>query len=630
MGNVHPVAMQAYEIGGEVASTLFKADQASAPDPVDLAYIGEHQLQTLPPPYEPGFLCTLYEHSNSLRQNVDAYKTNIDGFGHTLDPVIKLRESGARDIVADSILVERSRGRLDYDPADVPTEAEIDTKIEEIRYRMRLERARAISFFDNCVADESFVSLRRKTREDLEVTGNGYWEVIRNDAGIISQFAYMPARSVRVTRNKSPLLNVEQQVRIGPFAFAKDTYRRKFRRYVQIGGERPVYFREYGDPSIISDRSGKSYETPELLQREEPGAVPANEVLHFKIHSIKNGVYGVPRWIGNLLSVLGSRSAEEVNLAYFDNKSIPPMAILVSGGRLGTESVRRLQDWVEVNIKGKKNFHKILVIEAESSAGSIGLQDNASSMKIEIKQLTDALLKDGLFLEYDAANLDKVGMGFRMPRLLRGDIRDFNRASAQSAIDFAESQVFSPERNDFDFLINRFILPELGIHLWRFKSLGPRLSDSQDLGDMIAKFTTAGILTPQDARELAGEKVLDQELPQVDADWVKQPLALTIAGVPLDTEVDDLIPVQGQPSETPKGNGVEPDPKLIEAAKKRLMGKAKQLIQLRDAMREVQARDALEGFKQQRLSENAAPAEDESLVIKMSREEMVEKFGIET
>jgi capsid portal protein len=108
--------------------------------------------------------------------------------------------------------------------------------------------------------------------------------------------------------------------------------------------------------------------------------------------------------------------------------------------------------------------------------------------------------------------MDKVGMGFRLPRLLRGDIRDFNRASAEAALDFAEAQVFAPERNDFDFAMNRHILPALGIRYWHSKSNGPRLSDSQSWGEMIAKLTLAGVLTPEDARALAGTKVLSQEL----------------------------------------------------------------------------------------------------------------------
>lgn len=620
------------------ADRVEKADAQSTSDPNDADAFSAFANDFIEPPYRPDDLCRLFEHANSLRQNVDAYATNIDSFGHVFEPVIDLREAGGREMVTDDLYLRKDIAARGGDVGAIalmtpPSTEEIEAEILQIRYNMRVEKARVESFFEHCVADESFVSLRQKRRGDLEVTGNSYWEVIRNDVGELSQFQHMPSRSVRVSTFKSESIGIEQDVRIGTLTFRKETFRRRFRRYIQIGGkDQKVYFKEFGDPSIVSSKSGKSYATVEVMNAEEPAASAAGEVMHFKIHSVRNGAYGVPRWIGNLLSVMGSRSAEEVNFAYFENKSIPPMAILVSGGRLGGESVKRIQDFVEVQIKGKKNFHKILVIEAETSAGAIGLGDNASSMRVEIKQLTDAQLKDGLFLQYDAANMDKVGMGFRLPRLLRGDIRDFNRASAQSALEYAESQVFVPERNEFDFIINRFILPILGIKHWRFKSLGPRLSDSEDWGNMITKLTTAGILTPADAREIAGKKVLSHDLPIIDADWTKQPMALTIAGVGADMAMDGIIPTADtvEPSADPSnlnggssslGNGLTPHPTLMAAAKNRLVKKAKELLKLRDAFRAEQEKQVVADFKREQI-------ENGQMVFKMTPEEMKELFGI--
>lgn len=627
------VAIAIRSIGPDVLSKA--AEPTSDSDPDDVGYAGAFKIETVAPPYEPEMLCKVYENSNSLRQNVDSYKTNIDGFGHEFEPVILLRESGAREAVADAIYIERNEAATTGNTGGLaallpPTEQEIDTKIENLRYQMRLEKARVESFFENCCAEMSFVSLRRNTREEVEVTGNAFWEVIRNELGQISQFALIPARSIRLVKTKSQAMTVPLQIRIGPLLWRTETMRRKFRRYAQIAGDTCVHFKEYGDPTIVSSKTGKSYSDIAAMSAAEDGnQVQANEVFHFRIPSVRSGSYGAPRWIGNLLSVLGSRSAEEVNLAYFENKSIPPMAIIVSGGRLAPDATKRLEDWIEVNIKGKKNFHKILIIEAETSAGAIGLTDNASLMRVEIKFLTDAQLKDGLFLQYDAANMDKVGMGFRLPRLLRGDIRDFNRATALASLDFAETQVFLPERNEFDFVMNRFILTELGIRLWRFKSLGPRLSDSQDWGDMITKLTTAGILTPADAREIIGKKVLGHELPLIKADWVNQPLTLTIAGVQVDSNIDGLIPrVNDEPSglmatkPTPT-NPLAPNPTLVQAAKQRIMNKAKELMQLRDLFVATQETEATERYKEQRKSETTEPP----LVFKMDAD-MMKSLGI--
>lgn len=638
--------VKAYVIGRDY--DFEKAEQTSDDNPgAQISVANAFKDDVLAPPHDPAFFCRLYEHANSLRQNIDAYKTNIDGFGHVFEPIIELREAGARDLITDAIYLERAdqvstpgSGITALEAMLPPDDKEIDQKISDLRYFMRLEKARAESFFDHCCVDESFVSLRRKTREDMEVTGNGYWEVIRNDASTVSQFVHVPSRSVRVLKQKSKLLDVKLPVRVGTLKFQAETYRRRFRRYVQQGtSDDLVYFKEFGDPTCVSSKTGKDFADLAQLQSVEGEAVqPANEIFHFKIHSVRNGAYGAPRWIGNLLSVLGSRSAEEVNFAYFENKSIPPIAILVSGGKLGEESVKRIESFVETQIKGKKNFHKILVIEAETTMGSIGLQENAGQMRIEIKQLTDAQLKDGIFLQYDAANMDKVGMGFRLPRLLRGDIRDFNRASAEAALDFAESQVFHPERNEFDFTMNRFLLSVLGIKYWRFKSLGPRLSDAKSWGEMIVALTVAGILTPQDAREIAGKKVLSHELPVIKADWVNQPLTLTIAGVGADVAMDGVIPAGISDSANPANlttrptladakPGTTPSPTLMAAAKARIFREAKKLLDLRDAFREQEAKDVVARYQEERKAKEE-DGDGEELIISMTAQEMAAKFGI--
>lgn len=636
MGDIdRVVATKAYLIGRDNVE-LQKAQQQSGESSEDtISIAGLFQTDGIETPYDLGFLCKVYEHSNSLRQNVNAYMTNIDGFGHVFEPLIELREAGARDIVRDEIWLEKQT-RAEQGIAGAiatltpPTEEEITAKIEETRQKMRLQKAQIESFFDNSVAESSFVSLRQTTRENLEATGNGYWEIIRNDAGAISQFVMMPSRSVRVSKRKSEPQDVRQTIRVGTLTFREETYKRRFHRYIQIGGgERSVYFKEYGDPSIVSSKTGVTYPTLEELKAAEEGVEPANEVLHFKIGSLRTNAYGVPRWIGNLLSVLGSRSAEEVNYSYFENKAIPPIAILVSGGRLGSESVKRIENFVETQLKGIGNFHKILVIEAETTAGSIGLSDTAGAMRVEIKQLTDAQLKDGLFLEYDAANMDKVGMGFRLPRMLRGDIRDFNRASAEAALDFAESQVFVPERNDFDFLMNRLFLPALGVNLWKFKSNGPRLSDAHAWGEMIKGLTREGILTPEDARELVSKKILGQELPRIDADWVKQPIALSLVGIQTDAVADNLIPLPGVPvpSADPANMLADPNaqPSLFAAAaaagRTRLLNHAKQLMKLRDAFRTQEAADVVAKYKKERV-------EDGEAVFRMTAQEIEDTFNI--
>lgn len=508
------------------------------------------QYGAIEPPYDPELLCLLHEHSNSLRQNVDAYATNIDAFGHRFEPVLDMDADDVDERIAAAL---RLRGGAEPD-AKAIAEAK-----ERMRREMRDEKMTLTSFFEFCCPDMSFTTLRRQTRQDQEVMGNGYWEVLRDNSGRISQFVFLPGHTMRIMPLDPQPVDVEERIPTPDFRFRTSRRTKQFRRYVQRVASSAVFFKEFGDPRIVSASTGRTFPSLEALQaaegeRYERTGIPvrsATEVIHWEIHSPRS-VYGVPRWIGTLLSVMGSRQSEEVNFLYFENKSIPPLAVLVSGGRITESSVDRIRDYVENHLKGKRNFHKILILEAEPAQGATS-SDTAARMKIQIQPLTGAQQKDALFQNYDERNIDKVGQSFRLPRLLRGDIRDFNRSTALAAIQFTEMQVFGPEREEFDFVINRKILAAMGIRFWRFKSQSPVTRDPQAVAEVIKNLANAGVLTPEEGRELTAE-VFNREFKKINKAWVRQPLQLTLAGI--DTSDDGRAPGGAA---APPPNNVSPD-----------------------------------------------------------------------
>jgi PBSX family phage portal protein len=535
--------MTAAKQADESLQTILKAvvvgarsqDPASRPGGEDLS-TAFTSAGALEPPYDPEALCLLMEHSNSLRQNVDAYATNIDGFGHRMDPAIDFESEDADSRVEDCIYLERAaaqeRGEVLSTAPPKPTSEEIAHRRTELKRLARIERAKLESFFDFCCFDHSFVDLRRRTRQDLEVTGNAFWEVLRDGRGDIARLVYVPSYTVRLLPLDLEPVEIEDRVRISPVTTETVSARRRLRRYVQIQGAERVYFKSLGDPRVVSRRTGRVFDSAESLLKAEPTDAPATELIHFAIHSPRSP-YGVPRWVGNLLAVLGSRQMEEVNYLYFENKSVPPLALLVSGGRLSEASIPRIERFIEENLKGKKNFHKILILEAESGAKA-GDQARA---KIELRPLTDAQQQDALFQVYDERNIDKVGSSFRLPKLLRGESKDFNRATAESALRFAEDQVFQPERDEFDFLMNRRLLADMDIRFWRFRSQTPVTRDPERMTQMVEKLVRVGVLTPEEGRTLAGD-IFNREFRRIGDDWTKRPITLTLAGI--QTGVEDL------------------------------------------------------------------------------------------
>lgn len=498
-----------------------------ATDEVDAT--GAWTAAVVEPPYDPKALCVLFEQSNALRQNVDAFSVNVDGFGHRLEGAIDFEAEDADKRIADCVFLERVAARDDDEaPAVIadPTEEEIAARKKELQQLARIERAKLESFFAFACFDHSFVELRRRTRQDLELTGNAYWEVLRDLRGRVARFVYVPAFSMRLLRLDAQPTELDERVPVSPVTFETTKVRRRLRRFVQLEGVSRVYFKPLGDPRAVSRRTGEAFESVEALRARDPSDGPATEILHFAIHSSRSP-YGVPRWIGALLSVLGSRSAEEVNHDYFDHKTVPPLAVLVSGGALGAKTVERLERFFDEQLKGQENFHKVLIVQADPSAKP---SDGPNRTKIELKPLTDAQHEDALFQAYDRNNIDKVGASFRVPALLRGESKDFNRSVADAQLRFAEDQVFAPEREAFDDVMNRRVLPEMGIRFWRFRSQTPVTRDPERLTTSIEKLVRVGVLTPEEGRHLAHD-VFNRELAHIHEEWVKKPITLTLAGI---------------------------------------------------------------------------------------------------
>jgi hypothetical protein len=230
--------LKAVVIGSDVQ------DAASIPggEDADFASAG-----AIPPPYDPATLCLLFEHSNALRQNVDAYATNIDAFGYRLEPGVDLEADDADQRVADSILLERlaarDRGLIGPDAPVDPTPEEIAARKDQLAKLARVEKARLENFFEFACFDHSFVDLRRRTRQDLEVTGNAYWEVLRDGAGRVARLVYVPSFSIRLLPIDRDPIEVPERRRVSPVTFETVPTRIRVRKYVQIQDHIRVFFR---------------------------------------------------------------------------------------------------------------------------------------------------------------------------------------------------------------------------------------------------------------------------------------------------------------------------------------------------------------------------------------------------
>jgi len=475
--------------------------------------------KVIAPPYDPFALSVISESSGILGQCIDVMEVNVDSFGFELRPSVD-----------DDTFEELNR-----DPAK-------KKEIEE-------EWQRVMNFFKYCNRTLSYTQLRRRFRRDYELTGNAYFEILRNQlTQKITGLEWLTSHTMRVARIDSKFTDYMARRKINDIEIEETPDKRKFRRYVQVKErqQKPVWFKEFGDPRLMDSETGgravviRNSEgrvtsiSPEVdsvhvfeVDKFEAGNMRlATEVLHFVNYQASRTLpYGSPRWIGNLISVMGSRQSEEVNLLYFNNKTVPPGMLLVSGGKLASSTVDRITNHIKENIKGSKNYHSILVVEANSGAPNPNLPAPPHP-QLQWVSMIDAQHGDALFQNYDQNNIDKVISSFRFWSGYVSRTREINVATAEVARQISEEQVFQPERDEFDSIINRTLLVEMGINFWEHRTKGPQLSSPKAMADILDKMKP--YLTGIEGREIA-KLIFGREFKDLKDEWVQKPLTLVIA-----------------------------------------------------------------------------------------------------
>jgi PBSX family phage portal protein len=486
----------------------------------------------LAPPYNPEGLARLSEGSSILPQYIDAITTNVDSFGHNFLPVFDFASPEVATLVKDAMEIEALEdAEITNTAFEEISDDAVETKLKETKRQAKVELNRLRRFFGSCCPDYSFVELRMRLRQDQLTTGNAYWEVLRDKKARPSRLVLASSVNMRLLPRDDAPTRITEWTQISDIKWVQVPQERFFRRFAEINPKTnkiTVYFKEFQDPRCISRLTGeifpdeKAFAKAKAEEKLPPNDIPASEIVHFPIPALTTP-YGVPQWVGNLTAVLGSRELDEVNLAYFENKTVPPLALLVSGGRLARGVVPRLEEFIESQVKGKKNFHKILIVEAEGQKTAGGTSGIQPTMKFV--PLREAQQQDGQFQQYDERNWDKLASSFRLPRILVGRDRTINRATALAAMRFGEEQVFEPIRNRFDELINRRILPELGVFFWKFRSNTPTTRDPQMLAEIIATLAETGAFTGREIRQQS-QDVFNREFPEIDAPWANEPFEL--------------------------------------------------------------------------------------------------------
>lgn len=438
----------------------------------------------IPPPYSVGHLFQVIEQSSILRPCIEAYTVNTVGTGWEVGESVK------------GVKAKKSETR---ELAD---------------------------FIEHCNSEEGLSTVMSKVIDDRESVGFGFLEGIRDASGTLSLIRHAPALYTRLGHKHPQEVLVEYPVHRGSRTFYVKEFK-KFRRFVQLVGGKIVWFKEWGDPRQMDRKTGAFKGEAHYTAGRD-----ATEILHFKLPS--NEPYGVPRWITQLPSVLGSREAEEVNMQYFKDNTVPPMMLMVSGGRLTKSSFNNLNEMLNHESIGRERQSRIMLIEAVGDSDT--LDSKGTPVKLDVEKLSDVRQSDSLFSNYDKANRSKARQAWRLPGILLGEAEDSSNANAQVSVFLADSQVFDPGRFEVDEILNnRLVRPENGLGLKSVKLVSrvPPISSPETVIKTLTALNVMGAVTPRSAQAVANT-VMQMELPGYPEkgqegyeEWMDKPLTLT-------------------------------------------------------------------------------------------------------
>jgi PBSX family phage portal protein len=406
---------------------------------------GYGMFDVITPPWNLYELANYYDTSFANHAAIDAKVENIVGLGYDFE--VSARTMARLESNSDSAAVSRARNR-----------------VERLKIEMR-------DWLENLNDEESFTHTLTKFFTDVQATGNGYLEIGRTTKGKIGYIGHIPAITMRARR-----------LRDG---------------YVQIIGQKVVYFRNFGatnkNPITTDPRP--------------------NEIIHYKEYSPLNTFYGVPDIMSAITSLHGDQLASQYNIDYFGNKGVPRYVVTLKGAQLSADAEDKMFRFLQNSLKGQNHRTLYIPLPADS--------DNS---KVEFKmEPIENGVQEASFKEYRKQNRDDILIAHQVPlsKIGGGDSTSIANALAQDRT-FKE-QVSRPAQTNLAKMINKIIKEETDVLEFKFNEL--TLTDEIAQSQILERYVKNQIMVPNEAREALG---LPQR-PDGDSPFVMSPRQATDA-----------------------------------------------------------------------------------------------------
>ena len=351
--------------------------------------------------------------------------------------------------------VENSVGLgFDFEVSDrtqLKLEAEMDEDQRE-RARKRIERLKIElrDWVETLNDDDSFTHTMMKFFTDVQATGNGYLEIGRTTKGDIGYLGHIPATTVRARRLKDG--------------------------YVQIIGQKVVYFRNFGAKN----------------QNPVTADPRPNEIIHYKEYSPLNTYYGVPDIISAVSALQGDMLANQYNIDYFANKATPRYVVTLKGAKLSPDAEDKMFRFLQTNLKGQN--HRTLYIPLPGDS-------DVNKVEFDMKPIENGV-QETSFNEYRIRNREDILVAHQVPlsKIGGGDSSAIAAALAQDRT-FKE-QVARPAQRNLEKMLNKIIREKTDVLELKFNEL--TLTDEIAQSQILERYVRNQIIVPNEARAELG------------------------------------------------------------------------------------------------------------------------------
>lgn len=202
----------------------------------------------------------------------------------------------------------------------------------------------------NANIGETFTSILKNMFIDLDTFYNGYIEFVKS--GSARALYYVPAKDMFIRPIK------------------KDgVIQRQVDKYVRIEGTIVTEYEPY--PADGKTRDNVHY------------------ILHFKRASQESVFYGTPDNAHLFDLIKQSYLSDQYNINFFSNGGQPSWAVMITGGKISKKGYEKIKEFVEQNLKGFENAHKMLFLSVPQEKATIKLMPLSKSIDEQFISLNE-------------------------------------------------------------------------------------------------------------------------------------------------------------------------------------------------------------------------------------------------